>query len=286
MTTIAIQQIIEDVKDLPTLPAVVMELLNNLDNEDVDTHELALKVTHDSALTAKTLRYANSAYYSTMIKVTTIQQAISLLGLTTVRQIITTAALTGCFPENNCAGFSHKDFWRHSNAVAIAAKILARRLNLNQDVAFTAGLLHDIGTLVLVTYHSEQYAAAIAYRQEQKCTQFEAERRVLGIDHAEVGNALAEEWNFSDQMKNAIAGHHQPETPGLGFLATVIHVANGIAHAHQATNPDSASGNDNDVQPEVNALSWESLGMDMNALTEVLAEVRIEFNKLHAQVDL
>jgi HD-like signal output (HDOD) protein len=99
MNRIAIHQIVEEVKDLPTLPAVVMEILNNIDKEDVDTHELADKVTRDIALTAKTLRLANSAYYATQFKVTTIQQAIALLGLTTVKQIIVTAALTGCFPK-------------------------------------------------------------------------------------------------------------------------------------------------------------------------------------------
>jgi hypothetical protein len=92
----------------------LMDILNNIDQDDVDVRELAEKVSRDLALTAKTLRFANSAYYTTMVKVTTIDQAISLLGLHQVRQIIISAALTGCFPENNCPGFSHLQFWRHS----------------------------------------------------------------------------------------------------------------------------------------------------------------------------
>ncbi|MBC3812315.1 HDOD domain-containing protein [Undibacterium aquatile] len=280
MNRIAIHQIVEEVKDLPTLPAVVMEILNNIDKEDVDTHELADKVTRDIALTAKTLRLANSAYYATQFKVTTIQQAIALLGLTTVKQIIVTAALTGCFPENNCQGFSHKDFWRHSNAVAIVAKILARRLNLSLDVAFTAGLLHDIGTLVLVTYHSAEYEHVIVWQTEHQCTQFDAEREILGIDHAAVGEELAIYWNFSDQMKNAIAGHHQPDKPGLGFLATIVHVANGIAHVLNVT--ESADH----TTPEITALSWHSLGLDQEALDQVLQEAGDEFNKLKQQIDV
>jgi HD-like signal output (HDOD) protein len=102
-------------------------------------------------------------------------------------------------------------------------------------VAFTAGLLHDIGTLVLVTYHSAEYEHVIAWQTEHQCTQFDAEREILGIDHAAVGEELAIYWNFSDQMKNAIAGHHQPDKPGLGFLATIVHVANGIAHVLNVT---------------------------------------------------
>ena len=278
MNPISLAQIIDSVEDLPTLPAIVMELLNNIDKEELNVKELAQKVSLDLALTAKTLRYANSAYYSTMIKVTTVQQAISLLGLSTVRQIVMTAALSGCFPENNCKGFSHKDFWRHSNAVAIAARILARRLNLNTDVAFTAGLLHDIGALVLATYYTAYYEQVLMHRQEQTTTQFETERQLIHIDHAAIGEALARQWNFSDMMIKAIAGHHQPETPGLGFLATIIHVADGIAHAlGVTTTPDLAP-------PEITGQSWESLGLDQALLDEVLAEAAKEFEKLQDMV--
>ncbi|MFZ6742155.1 HDOD domain-containing protein [Undibacterium sp. JH2W] len=280
MNPISLAQIIDSVQDLPTLPAIVMELLNNIDNEELDMYELAQKVSHDMALTAKTLRYANSPYYATMIKVTTVQQAISLLGLSTVRQIIMTAALTGCFPENNCRGFNHKDFWRHSNAVAIAARILARRLKFNVDVAFTAGLLHDIGALVLATCYSEAYERVLTQRQEQQSSQYETEKQILGIDHTVVGETLATQWNFSEVMIKAIAGHHHPEKPGLGFLATIIHVADGIAHAlGVTTTPDLAP-------PEITGQSWESLGLDQALFDEVLAEAAIEFEKLQEAVEV
>lgn len=280
MNTISLAQIIDSVKDLPTLPAIVMELLNNIDNEELNMHDLAQKVSHDMALTAKTLRYANSPYYSTMIKVTTVQQAISLLGLSTVRQIVITAALTGCFPENNCKAFNHKDFWRHSNAVAIAARILARRLKLNPDVAFTAGLLHDIGALVLATCYTGAYEKVLEQRQELQTTQYETEKQLLGIDHALVGETLATQWNFSEVMIKAIAGHHHPEKPGLGFLATIVHVADGIAHAlGVTTTPDLAP-------PEITGQSWESLGLDQTLLDEVLAEAAVEFEKLQEAVEV
>lgn len=274
MHSISINQVNENVKDLPTLPAIVMELLNDIDNDDIDTHLLAQKVSNDLALTATTLRYANSAYYSTMIKVTTIQQAISLMGLATVKKIIMMAALSGCFPENNCKGFDHKAFWRHSNAVAIAARLLAKRLNFNADVAFTAGLLHDLGTLVLVTQYPQQYETTIAYRNEHQVSQFDAERKVLGIDHAAVGGALATQWNFSDIMKNAIAGHHQPEAPGLGFLATIIHVADAIAHALRVTTiPDTQA-------IEVSALSWDSLTLDQTLIQALMEETATELAQI------
>jgi putative nucleotidyltransferase with HDIG domain len=276
MNSISLKQVTENVKDLPTLPEIVMELLNSLENDDINIQLLAQKVTHDSALTAKTLRYANSAYYSTLIKVTTIQQAISLMGISTVKQIIMTAAMSGCFPENNCAGFSHKAFWQHSNAVAIAAKLLAKRLNFHVDVAFTAGLLHDIGTLVLVTQYPQQYAATLVYKHEHHTSQFDAERHVLGIDHAAVGAALATEWNFSDIMKNAIGGHHQPDTAGIGFLATIIHVADGIAHALTDLTSSGTSA------AEISALSWKNMSLDPESIEKLIHDTAAELAQIGA----
>lgn len=279
MTQLSLQQVTDNLKDLPTLPAVVMELLNNLDQEDADISILAKKVTQDLALTAKTLRYANSPFYSTLIKVTTIQQAIALMGMETVKQMVLSAALSGCFPENNCKGFDHKAFWRHSNAVAFVSKLIARRMNFNEDVAFTAGLLHDIGLLALVTLFPKEFEEVIAFRKTGLATQFEAERKILGLDHAAVGEALAIEWNFSDVMKNAIAGHHQPEQPGIGFLASIIHVADGIAHmlgANAAPATQTIS---------VSIISWNSLNLDQASLDTLIEEASIKLKKLD-QIDL
>lgn len=139
--------------------------------------------------------------------------------------------------------------------------------------AYTAGLLHDLGTLVLVTQYPRQYEITIAYRHEHSLSQFDAERRVLGIDHAAVGLALANLWNFPDIMKNAIAGHHRPETPGLGLLPTVIHVADGIAHSLGLTStPDSQI-------IEVTGQSWESLNLDQVVIQELRQETEVELAK-------
>ncbi|WEF31159.1 HDOD domain-containing protein [Pseudoduganella chitinolytica] len=211
-------EVVEGLGDLPSLPAVVMELLNSIDQEDVDIGLLARKVSHDQALTAKTLRLANSSAYGFQVKVTTIQQAITYLGFETTRNLITAAAVTGCFAEGKCAGFDHKAFWRHSIGSAACAKVLARHMRFNQDYAFTAGLLHDIGRLVLVSGFPRHYERVLAWRAQHDSTLLLAERTVLGIDHVEAGLALAEHWNFSDTMRLAIGGHHAPTRPGPASL--------------------------------------------------------------------
>jgi putative nucleotidyltransferase with HDIG domain len=267
------EELANGLEDLPSLPAVVMELLSSIDQEDVDISVLAKKVAHDQALTAKTLRLANSSLYSLQVKVTTIQQAITFLGFQTTRNLITAAAITGCFPAGQCVGFDDRAFWRHSIATAACARVLARRMRFNQDYAFTAGLLHDIGRLALVVRFPQQYAQAIAARGANLHL-LDAERAILGTDHVAAGVALAQHWNFSDTMRQAIAHHHDPETAGAGFLATIVHVANAIAHAL-----DLAQDKE-ELVPAVSSVAWTALGLSEEAYLHVFRETELQFEEM------
>ena len=266
--------VVHNLDDLPSLPAVVMELLNSIDEDDADISVLARKVSHDQALTAKTLRLVNSSLYGLQVRVTTIQQAITYLGFQTTRNLITAAAVTGCFTHGQCEGFDDKAFWRHSIGTAACAKVLARQMRLNQDYAFTAGLLHDIGRLVLVTCFPQQFQRVLAYRAAHDCYMLDAERAVLGIDHVDTGLALAEHWNFSDTMKLAIGGHHAPDTPGAGFLATIIHVADATVHALDLTQAAD------DLVPPVSMLAWSALGLDETAYLHLLQETELHYKEI------
>jgi putative nucleotidyltransferase with HDIG domain len=272
--TISLDDIVRNLEDLPSLPVVVMELLTSIDQEDVDISVLAKKVSHDSALTAKTLRLANSSLYGLQVKVTTIQQAITFLGFQTTRNLITAAAVTGCFAEGQCLGFDDKAFWRHSIASAACCKVIARRLRFNQDYAFTAGLLHDIGRLVLVSTFPKEYEAAMAYRSLHDSYVLDAEREVIGVDHVQAGMALAEHWNFSDTMKLAIAHHHDPDEPGAGLLASIVHVANAIVHALDL------AGEEDDLAPTVSSAAWTALGLNEEALLHVFRETELQFGEI------
>ncbi len=267
MTNPVLFDLIRNAQDLPSPPAVVMELLNSIDSDDIDVATLAATVAQDQALTGKTLRLANSPYFATQIKVTTIHQAITLLGFRNVRKIIMTAALTGCFPVQRCAGFDYKMFWRHALATASAAAILARQLGLNADFAFTAGLLHDIGRLVLVTCAPDEYAEVIRYRTEHQSSMLEAERIVLRMDHAQAGEILAAHWNFSETLRLAIAAHHDPDMPGAGFLASIVHVANAIAEQLEMQD-------DQKTTPAVSLTAWQALHLDDALYERIFDEVR------------
>jgi putative nucleotidyltransferase with HDIG domain len=273
---LAPEQLVRGIQDLPSLPAVVMDLLSNLDQEHVDISVLAKKVSHDQALTAKTLRLANSSSFGLQVKVTTIQQAITFLGFQTTRNLITAAAVTGCFPHGRCPGFNDKAFWRHASATAACARALARRIRFNQDVAFTAGLLHDIGRLVLVSAHPDAYGAVLAWRTQHEVSLDEAERAVLGVDHVDAGVALAGHWNFSDTMRQAIAFHHAPEAPGAGFLAAIVHVANAIVHALDL------AGEEDELVPRVSSIAWDAMGLNEEAYLHLFRETELQFEEMSA----
>jgi len=260
MSTITIEEVLTHIHKLPSLPTVVMELLASIAQEDTDIDELAKKIAQDQALTAKTLRLANSSFYGMAHQITTIQEAISILGFRTVRSLVTTAALIGTFAGSSNGGFNTTPFWRHSIAAAVCARELASRRNLNPEHAYTAGLLHDIGRLVLVTQFGCHYEDTMTHRAQHDCRLIDAELAVLGIDHAAVGHALTRHWKFPEAIQHAIAFHHSPQAHGIEPLTLVIQASDVIAHALDL------SKDEDDTVPPVPDLLWQQLGMDETTL--------------------
>lgn len=273
---LAPEQLVQGIHDLPSLPAVVMDLLGSLEQEDIDISVLAKKVAHDPALTAKTLRLANAPAFGLQARVATIQQAVTFLGFQATRNLITAAAITGCFPAGRCPGFDDKAFWRHASASAICARALARRMRFNQDIAFTAGLLHDVGQLVLASSQPAAYGAVLAWRKQQGCSLLQAERAVLGIDHIDAGVALASHWQFSDTLRQAIVRHHDPDTPGAGLLAAIVHVADAIVHALDL------AGDEDELVPPLSTVAWEAMGLNEEAYLHLFRETEQQFREMSA----
>ncbi|NHZ81231.1 HDOD domain-containing protein [Massilia sp. CCM 8695] len=251
----SIDDVVKRIRDLPSLSTVVVELLSTMDQEDIDVHVLGAKIALDQSLTAKTLRLANSSFYGMSSKVTTIHQAISVLGFHSIRTLVTACAVTGSFPAGVSGGINLQAFWRHSVATAVCAKLLAVHLKLNADTAFTAGLLHDIGTLVLATRFPAEYSAMLAYRKEHDCYIIEAERAVIGVDHAMAGAALAAYWKFPAAMQESVASHHHLDAAGTPTLPLLIHAANVFAHALDL------SGEEDDLVPPLSQTLWMSLAL-------------------------
>lgn len=253
---------------LPALPDVVVELIGSIDDPDADTDLLARKIARDQALVARLLRVANSSFYGLQGKVSSVHDAIVVLGFRGVRTLATAAAVTGCFSAQGLASrFDFRAFWAHSLGVALCARGIARRLRANEENAFTAALLHDVGRLVLASRFPHHFDAVVAYRERCDCLWQEAERDVLGIDHAQIGCALAGRWRFAPLVGEAIAWHHRPESREIQALAHVVHVADALAHAL------GMAGEGASLVPPVSAVSWNALALDREDFLALFAEV-------------
>lgn len=263
-------ELLAALRDLPPLPSVVLELVESLGHEELSATQYAAKISRDQALAARTLRLANSSFYGRGRQVRSVAEAIGVLGLRTVRGVVTAAGLAGSFRRH--AGFDHDAFWRHSIGSALCAQALAGELRRDDaELAFTVGLLHEIGRLALASAFAPAYAEVEQWRRDQDCPDGEAERAVLGIDHAEVGGLIARQWNFAPPIVDAIREHHAPPDAAVVTLTGIAHVADAIAHAL------GLAGDADEAVPALVLPVWAACRLDDAACMRLFARTEAQF---------
>ena len=274
MMPLSLEDVVRRIHDLPSLPLIVLELLTAMDQEDASIGFLAERISHDQALTAKTLRLANSSFYGMPSAVTTIQQAIAILGFGTVRMLVAAASIKQTFSQEGHAAFDFRQFWRYAIATAICAKSLAPAMRVSPDTAFITGLLHDVGQLVLAMQFPIQYTAVLTQVAAEDCALLDAERTVLGIDHALVGGALAAHWSFPHEMQVAVERHHAEHGAGSEGMTLVVHLADALAHAMDLP------GNAREAVPPLEAAVWAHLPQDPDKLERMTRDIAAEYTSI------
>ena len=228
---IRLEQVLRHVRDLPALSASAMRVIDLTNNSVTSAKELEIVIGMDLALTAAILRQANSAYYGYERRISSLQEAIVLLGLNVIQGIAMSAAVAPLL-KLKLVGYDidQEGLWKHSLLTAIAAKQLCRYLKLPYgDVAFVAGLLHDIGKVIITIYLQEVGDYILKKVTQSKVPYVEFEEIVIGHNHATVGGFLAKAWNLPEDLVEAISYHHAPSNAqNHTQLASVIHVANGL----------------------------------------------------------
>jgi putative nucleotidyltransferase with HDIG domain len=226
---------------LPALPQALLAAQRVLGDETSSGRACAEALGRDPALAAQVLRLANAAGYGRGGRVADLHDAVLLLGRRKLGMVLTAAAVVGRFDAAACPGFDLHAFWREALACAIAAQALAVELGADDGLAFTTGLLHDLGRLVLAVRLPAATAQALALARLQDQPLHAVERELLGIDHAEVGALVARHWQFPPALVAAVAGHHGPgQSTSLGgrpSLTDLVQGADAVAHAldlHQA----------------------------------------------------
>jgi len=274
------------VRDLPALPAALREILGALRDQDMRTDRFAALIERDQALCARTLRLANSAFYGLQGRVGSVHDALQLLGLRTVGNMMTAAALAAHADLSRCAGFEFRSYWRHSVAVSIAAREIAQACGNDSDQACVTGLLHDAGKLALAAYFPAELSAALELSHSADLEPVEAERTVLCMDHAEVGGIVAQHWFLPPALVFAIRHHHAPPAlaagcaPAGAWLVDTVHLADAMVHAlNIAKDPrESVSG--------ISLDSWERLGAARLDTSRVFAAVESGVASMAAALQL
>ena len=249
---------------LPSLPKAVMDVMKMMGDDNISTSAVADRIERDQALTARTLRIANSAFYGVPGRIGCMRTAIGILGLRTVATLLTTAAVSEQFAAARCPEFQFGVFWRHSIATALLARGLAGHLRMDEDLAFTAGLLHDIGRLALASGFPAETGEFLRYAHDADLPTLEAERRVLDCDHLAVGVLLAVHWHFPPGVVAAIEHHHAPGPGTVPSIVDIVHIADALAHGL-----DPSLDEDEKV-PAVESRAWSRLDLSVPQCLSVL----------------
>lgn len=261
-----LEQIFEQAHRLPSVPKVVQELITSFGKPDTPISDIAARIALDQVIAAKTLRLANSAHVSATHRIGSLNEAAMILGFSTLRTLVIATGISGAFVST--PGFDRKRFWLHSLDVAACACWIARQAGQDEDAAFTCGLIHNIGELLIHVVKPE-----LAFHIDRSVEKG-ADRRVLednniGFDYVEVGAELARRWSFPESFQLAILNQNTPlQDPECAPLGLILHLAILICQlkAHKPLAEIEASD-----LPET---ELAMLGLDAATLVGKLPEVR------------
>jgi putative nucleotidyltransferase with HDIG domain len=203
-------QQLDRIRDLPTLPAIGLKINQMLQDPGTTTDQLSRIIETDPAMAVKILKLVNSSFYGFKSTISSISTAVIILGFNTVQHAVVSLSVMKSFAlMKNLKGLNIQDFWHHSLAVAVISKRLADHADkiLSSD-CFTAGLLHDIGKLILAEYFPEHFEKIWLTIGESGISFFDAEKMELAVNHAEIGAYLAEKWLLPRPLVDAIRHHH------------------------------------------------------------------------------
>ncbi len=214
--------------NLPTLPSVLYEILAALQDPNVDFDSLKKIVYRDPALVSRILRIANSSYFGRRHPTSSLETAFFTLGLNEVIAIVSSVGVVNAFAHIGSRSFDRRVLWRHSLMTGLTSRLLSRKLDLQQQTLgeeFIAGLLHDLGHIIILEYFPEEFGTIIDGINEGS-NPSELERMILGNDHSEISGYIAERWRFSPSLAEALRWHHLPEKSTIcPPLTRVVHFA-------------------------------------------------------------
>lgn len=269
-TTAELEELIDGTVNIPTIPTVLTEITNIFNSPEGSARDAAAVIERDPAIATRVLRLVNSSFYGLKNPVSNINLACSILGLRVIKNLVVQATVLQTFAGTASVGsFDATWLWDHSFKTAVACRMLAERSpvanGMPKEDAYTCGLIHDIGKLILIDSHGDRFTEALTLSATHAMPLAKAEGEVFGFNHAHVGGLLASRWKLSPTVQAAVMYHHSPATSAedwaRGFL---VKAANTFAHR--------CAGNGGGYRPDAcDDDTLQALQLDATQLQEILA---------------
>ncbi len=272
-----IRETVENISTIPTLSIVIDKLAKLLRNPQTSAEEIGKAIATDQSLAAKVLRLVNSAFYGFPGKISTITHAVVILGFSTIKNIVLTASIFDVFSKKNTApsDFNIEKFWLHSIGCGSASQAVAIQLGFKEkEECFIAGLIHDIGKIVLYYHFPGEFKGVFRNAREKGILFMESEKEVLDISHDEIGAIITQRWNLPENFQQVVRHHHHPS------LSKEFYAMTGIVHAADILARAMGIGNGGDDRiPRIDETVWKDLGFENVSLESIVEGVDEEFRK-------
>lgn len=270
------KQFLKDIDSLVSLPAVCVRVNELAEDPKSSAVEIAEAISQDPNLTTQILRIANSPFYGFPTRVDTISRAIAVIGTQDLRDLVLSASIIKAFSKQKNEIFNLERYWHHSLFTAFIARQLGSKTTtpiLNKERLFLAGLLHDIGKLVM-SIKIPEIMRIVKMRSEEGCEPFyEVEKLVFGLGHAEIGAELMRQWNLPKSLQFVAKYHHKPSrTKEFLLEASIVHIANALARH------ENVSVSDSDFPIKISTTAWKVTGLNKDIAKSCMESARKEFD--------
>lgn len=275
-----LEEVVDNVGQLVSLPAACIRLNEMVDDPSCSADDMGRVINQDVALTARLLRIANSPMYGLSTQVKTVSRAVTVLGMKQVRDLVLASIAIKTFDGIPNTLVSMQTFWEHSILCALCARTLAMDcLRQQRETVFVAGLLHDMGKLVLYNQLPDLSRRVLeaSANGSKSLESYVAEREIIGFDHAAVGGELAHRWSLPASLQESITYHHEPENAKQHMVeVAVVHIANSLAilAARKTDNLDKA--------PKIKEIAWELTGLDKDVVPATIASAQAQISSASA----
>ena len=281
-----LKPILESIDKLPPFPEIAREILELSSDDDVNFKDIIDVIKYDEAITFNCLKLCNSSYYGLSVKTFTVDQAVIKLGLKNIQMIALASAneLSDYSNAQEGYGYGAGELWRHSVTTAIISKLLVKGMSVKEDsILFTSALLHDIGKIVLNNYVGKDMVNLIELAIKEKISLVEAERAVFGIDHAELGGIVAENWKFPSLLSNSIKNHHKSPEKFIPNIVAWVRLSNLVYHVYLA---NSVYSHHREIISIIKQSILFQFKLKKEEIDQVMAEIPGELKKVEMLFNL